>query len=101
MTNILFAALGVCVAMIFQDAFATTEVIAEQRNLGRWAGAMDGLNDYASRFGTLLTAGAYVHTGMWSWQTQFLLGVTAVTSYNTTSRMTGLAHRILPKARPE
>lgn len=87
------------VAMACQDTFATTCVIAEGRNLARWPGFMDACNDYASRIGGAVTAGSYIHTGLWSAQTQVLLALTAVTSYMTTNRVTGLAHRILPKGR--
>ncbi len=90
----------VVVAMIAQDTFATTLVIAEGRNLAHWPGAADGLNDYASRIGGAVTAGSYVAHGLWSWQTQTLLAVTAITSYATTNRVTGLAHRLLPRGRP-
>jgi hypothetical protein len=91
------AAIVTVLAMICQDTFATTMVIAEARNLKRWPGAMDGMNDYASRIGGAVTAGSYVHSGLWSWPTQILLFLTAITSYLTTNRVTGLAHRILPK----
>lgn len=94
------AAIVTVVAMIAQDTFATTMVIAEARNLAHWPGACDGLNDYASRIGSAITAGSYVHSGLWSWQTQTLLALTAVTSYLTTNRVTGLAHKILPKGNP-
>jgi hypothetical protein len=88
------------IAMVCQDTFATTMVVAEARNLAHWPGLMDGLNDYASRIGGAVTAGSYVHSGLWSWQTQTLLALTAVTSYCTTNRVTGIAHRLLPPARP-
>jgi hypothetical protein len=95
----IFNCFAVVIAMICQDTFATTMVVAESRNLRRWAGTMDAANDYASRVGTCITAGAFVKTGFFSWETQLLLFLTALTSYNTTSRVTGLANRLLPKVR--
>ncbi len=95
--SFLVLAIITVVAMACQDTFATTCVIAEARNLARWPGLMDGANDYASRIGGAVTAGSYVAHGLWAWQTQVLLALTAITSYMTTNRVTGLAHRLLPK----
>lgn len=95
--NVLLLAVATAVAMACQDTFGTTMMIAEARNLRRWAGSMDALNDYASRVGSVIAAGAYVKLGFWAWQTQLFLAVAAVTSYHTTSRVTGLAHRLLPR----
>ncbi len=97
--NLPLLAVVTVVAMVCQDTFATTLVIAEARNLRHWPGLMDACNDYSSRIGTAVTAGAYVKTGLFSIDTQVLLLLTAVTSYLTTNRVTGLAHRLLPKAR--
>jgi hypothetical protein len=98
-----FFLLGVAtvIAMFFQDILAVSMVIAETRNLGHWAGIFDGLNDYASRIGAAITAGAYVRHGLFAWQTQVLLGLTAITSFSTTNKATGWAQRLLPKGKTE
>jgi len=96
---VIFQCVAVVIAMAAQDCFATTMVVAEARDLTRWAGVMDGLNDYASRIGGAITAGAYVAHGLWAWETQLLLGLTAITSYCTTSRVTALANRLLPRSK--
>lgn len=93
----IFQCVAVVVAMICQDTFATTLVIAEALDRARLAGLMDALNDYASRFGTVLTAGAAYTHGLFSWQAQLLLGLTAITSYNTTRRIVPFVHRRLGK----
>lgn len=91
----IFNCFAVVISMIAQDTFATTLTIAEALNRARLAGLMDACNDYASRFGTVLTAGVAGHTGLWSWQTQVLLFLTALTSYNTTRRIVPWVHRRL------
>lgn len=91
----IFACIAVIFAMMCQDTFGTTMCIAEAKNIGRLAGGADALNDYASRIGGALTAGSYVRTGLWSWQTQLLLALTALTSYNTTRRVVPAVHRLL------
>lgn len=105
MTLLVLSVLTV-VAMAAQDTFATAMVIAESRNLRVYPGAFDAANDYASRIGSAVTAGSYVKYGLLSYETQLLLGLTALTSYFTTNRVTGLASRLLPggnnaAARPE
>lgn len=87
---------AVAVSMFFQDMLATALVVAEARNLGRWAGLFDALNDVASRVGTVITAGLYVRHGFGLF-TCAALAVTCVTSYFATSRGTGLAHRFLDR----
>ena len=88
--------LAVALAMAAQDMLATGLVVAEARNLGRWAGVFDALNDVASRVGTIITAGLYVSSG-WGWKTCAALAVTCLTSYFATSRGTSLAHRFFDR----
>ncbi len=95
--TLIVACVVTVIAMGCQDTFATALTIAETRNLARWPGRMDAANDYASRIGGAVTAGAYVKHGLWAWETQVLLGLTAITSYFTTNRVTGIASRLLPK----
>lgn len=92
-----------CVAvagfMACQDVLATSMVVAESRNLGRWAGTLDALNDFASRYGGAITAFSVLRWGLWSWQTLLLVCLTAGTSFVATSGATTLAHRLLPVPR--
>jgi len=94
--NLILAAFVTAVAMGFQDFFGTALVIAESRTLDFFPGFFDALNDYASRIGAVVTAGVYVRHGLFAWETQLLLGVTAVTSFFATNRGTSLASRLLP-----
>lgn len=89
-------ALVVVAAMWLQDNLATFLVIAEGRNLGRWAGVLDAANDYASRYGGAITAGAFVRWGLGNWRTQMLFVASAIASYVATNHATGWAHRFLP-----
>jgi hypothetical protein len=97
--TVLIASIITVAAMVGQDTFATSLVIAESRNLAQWPGLFDAANDYASRIGGAVTAASTVKHGLGSWETQLLLALTAATSYFTTNRVTGLASRLLPKAR--
>ena len=86
----------VAISMAAQDTLASAMVVAEARNLARWAGLLDALNDIASRVGTIVTAGLYVRNG-WGWQTLAALAVTCVTSYFATARGTAVAHRFFDR----
>lgn len=93
----LWAAAALTVAaMVAQDFLGTGLTISMTRNLAWLPGTFDGLGDYASRIGQALTAGAYVAHGLWAWQTQLLLFLTAVTSFSTTNAATPLMSRLLP-----
>lgn len=94
-----FYALIVIVSMALQDSLSSALVIAEGRNLGRWAGWLDAANDYSSRYGAAIAAGAFVKWGLGDWRTQLLFLCSAVTSYFATNHATGLASRLLPKGR--
>ena len=89
--------LAVALSMAAQDFSGSAMVVAEARNLGQWAGILDAFNDFASRIGTIVTAGLYVAHGFGAWQTWAALAVTCITSYFATSRGTALAHRMLDR----
>lgn len=88
----------VALSMAAQDFSGSAMVVAEARNMGRWAGVLDAFNDFTSRIGTIITAGLYVgHHGLRGWQTWAALAVSCVTSFFATSRGTALAHRMLDR----
>lgn len=85
------------VTMAASDTLGSFMIVAIDRNRGRLAGAMDALNDFASRYGTGLVAGSVVKWGLGSWETFAIVAATGVTSFFCTSQTTELAHRLLGK----
>jgi hypothetical protein len=93
--------LGYCVlamvAMGAQDTLGSFMIVAIDKNRGRLAGAMDGLGDFASKYGGCLMAGSVIKWGLGSWETFIIVATTGVTSFFCTSQTTELAHRMLGK----
>ena len=93
MTHLFLAVLAACTFMVFQDTFGDSLEIAEARNIPKWPGRLDAAGDYVGKYGGGVIAVGAVHYGLWSWQFFVLVTAIATTSYITTNKVTGLAHR--------
>lgn len=92
LADLVKACLVIVVAMTVQDVTGTVCVVAEADGQGRLAGLMDAAGDVGRALTMSVTTDAIIHgIGVHS---VTILAVTALTSYNVTSRTTKWARKL-------